>query len=83
MDEPTVGEQETISFGDALAELEGIVGSLESGALDLEESMGRYERGVALLQDLQARLRDAEQRVRMLVGELEGEEGDVGQASGP
>ncbi len=64
---------EEIPFGDGLAELERIVASLESGELDLEESLARYERGVALLRQLQARLTDAQQRVTVLLGELESE----------
>lgn len=58
-------------FSDSLAELESIVGALESGQLDLEDSLERYERGVALLRACQARLAEAEQRVTMLMGELE------------
>jgi exodeoxyribonuclease VII small subunit len=64
---------EEVSFGDGLAELERIVASLESGELDLEESLTRYERGVALLRQLQTRLTDAQQRVTVLLGELESE----------
>lgn len=60
-----------MAFGEALAELESIVGALESGQLELEESMSRYERGVALLRSLQGKLTDAQQRVTMLLGELE------------
>ena len=71
---------EEVSFGDGLAELEGIVASLESGELDLEESLTRYERGVALLRQLQARLTDAQQRVTVLLGELESEATDTDDA---
>jgi len=62
---------ETMRFSDALAELETIVSALESGQLELEDSIERYERGVALLRACQARLVEAEQRVTMLMGELE------------
>lgn len=62
---------EGIRFSDALAELETIVAALESGQLDLEDSLERYERGVALLRACQTRLSEAEQRVTMLMGELE------------
>ncbi len=62
---------EELRFGEALAELEGIVASLESGQLDLEESLARYERGVALLRACRAKLADAQQKVTMLMGELE------------
>ncbi len=60
-----------MKFGEALAELEGIVASLEGGQLDLEDSLARYERGVALLRACQAKLADAQQKVTMLMGELE------------
>jgi len=62
---------EELSFGDALSELESIVAQLESGQLELEESLRRYERGVGLLRSLQAKLADAQQKVTMLIGELE------------
>ena len=71
---------EDVSFGDGLAELERIVASLESGELDLEESLTRYERGVALLRQLQARLTDAQQRVTVLLGELESEASETDEA---
>jgi exodeoxyribonuclease VII small subunit len=62
---------EQLRFSEALAELESIVTALEGGQLDLEDSLERYERGVALLRACQARLAEAEQRVTMLMGELE------------
>jgi len=69
---------EKMRFSDALSELESIVSALESGQLDLEDSLARYERGVALLRACQARLAEAEQRVTMLMGELE--QDDTGEA---
>lgn len=60
-----------LAFGEAIAELEGIVAALEGGQLELEDSLARYERGVALMRALQAKLADAQQRVTVLVGELE------------
>jgi exodeoxyribonuclease VII small subunit len=65
---------EEMRFSDALAELESIVTALEGGQLELEESLARYERGVALLRACQSRLAEAEQRVTMLMGEVEGDE---------
>lgn len=65
-----------MSFGDALGELESIVVALEGGQLELEESLSRYQRGVELLQALQAKLADAQQKVTALIGELEGEVGE-------
>jgi exodeoxyribonuclease VII small subunit len=71
-----------LAFGDALAELEGIVGQLESGQLELEESLEKYERGVGLLKALQTRLTEAQQKVTMLIGELEVEESDAEEDGG-
>jgi exodeoxyribonuclease VII small subunit len=65
---------ETMRFSDALSELESIVSAIESGQLDLEDSLARYERGVALLRACQSRLAEAEQKVTMLMGELEADE---------
>ncbi len=59
-----------LRFSEALTELESIVAALEGGQLDLEESLARYERGVALLRACQAKLADAEQRVTTLMGEM-------------
>lgn len=71
---------EELSFGAALAELETIVRALESGQLELEEGLARYERGVALLRACQEKLAAAKQRVTMLIGELESEESQAGAA---
>lgn len=59
-----------LTFREAMDELEGIVRLLESGTLELEESLERYARGVALLSDLQQRLSGAEQRIEVLMGDL-------------
>lgn len=61
---------EELTFRQAMAELESVVGVLESGTLELEESLSRYERGVSLLASLQKRLNAAEQQIDVLMGEL-------------
>jgi exodeoxyribonuclease VII small subunit len=58
-----------LSFREASEELESIVRVLESNQLELEESLERYERGVALLRMLQTRLAEAQQKVTTLLGE--------------
>lgn len=64
---------EELSFKQAQEELESIVRSLESGTLELEDSLALYERGVALLRSLKTRLEAAEQKIDVLMGELEPE----------
>lgn len=61
---------EDLTFRRAMSELEDIVGVLESGTLELEDSLRKYERGIALLASLQKRLDAAEQQVEVLMGEL-------------
>ncbi|MDD6289972.1 MAG: exodeoxyribonuclease VII small subunit [Eggerthellales bacterium] len=59
-----------LTFRQAMAELTGIVNALESNTLELEDSLRQYERGVALLADLQARLTESQQRVDTLMGQI-------------
>ena len=65
-----------MTFREAMDELDGIVRRLESNTMELEDSLKAYERGVALIADLQKRLAEAEQKVEMLMGELSGEQED-------
>ena len=54
------------SFEEALVELEGLVESMESGELSLEDSIKTYERGVALGRVAMKALDEAQQRVQIL-----------------
>ena len=56
-----------LSFEQALAELEKIVGELESGRAELERSIDMYERGAALKAHCEARLAAARLRVEKIV----------------
>ncbi len=62
---------EELSFREAMTELDSIVALLESNTLELEESLMKYERGVALLAALRSRLNEAQQKVTVLMGELD------------
>ena len=62
---------EEMTCREAMSELEGIVGVLEGNTLELEDSLKSYERGVALLAALKKRLNVAQQKVDVLMGELE------------
>ena len=56
----------TMSFEDAMKELEAVVSRLESGNASLEDSIKLYERGAALRAHCEARLREAEERVEKI-----------------
>ncbi len=60
------------SFEEHLAEAEGIVRDLESGALPLEDSIGRYEKAVAALRRCHAILEAAEKRIEALTRRADG-----------
>lgn len=57
---------EKLSFEEALAQLEKIVGQLESGEAPLERSIELYERGTALKAHCEARLKAAEAKVEKI-----------------
>lgn len=56
----------SLPFEKALAELEGIVTRLESGKVDLEQSIAIYARGEALKKHCEALLKDAEARIEKI-----------------
>jgi len=63
----------------SLADLEAIVEQLESGELPLERSLKEFERGVRLSRECQGALKDAEQRVQVLMGGELQDFGDAGE----
>lgn len=76
METPDRKPIEELTFREAMAELDGIVRVLESNSLELEDSLQSYERGVALLRALQGRLDEAQQKVDVLMGEIEDDTDD-------
>ncbi len=64
---PEAAVVEGLSFEAALRELEDIVGKLEQGAVDLEDSIALYERGQALKMHCEAQLKAAESRLEKIV----------------
>jgi exodeoxyribonuclease VII small subunit len=62
-----------MSFEKALAELESIVGKLESGELPLDESLALFEQGVQLAKYLHGELGKAEKKIEILLKNKDGE----------
>ena len=58
----------------ALNDLENLVEELESGDLPLEKAMQKFEEGIKLTRGCQAALKDAEQKVKILLQSAGGEE---------
>jgi len=63
---PAPAGGESPSFEAALAELEKLVASMESGQLSLEQSIAAHKRGLELAQYCQAKLTLAQQQVQVL-----------------
>lgn len=63
---------EELTYKEASTELELIIRSLESGDMELEESLESYTRGVELLKSLRGRLAAAEQKVSILMQDVDG-----------
>ena len=57
---------EAMSFEDAMAALEQVVGALEKGDVPLDQSITLYERGAALKANCEARLKAAEEKVAQI-----------------
>ena len=74
-EKPAAAPIETMSFEAALRELEGIVGRLEQGEVDLEDSIALYERGQALKAHCEQKLKAAEGRLEKIVLGASGPEG--------
>lgn len=61
-----------LTYKEASMELELIIRSLEGGEMELEDSLESYTRGVELLRSLRTRLADAEQKVSVLLKDVDG-----------
>lgn len=55
-----------LSFEEAMAALEQVVGRLERGEVPLEESIALYERGDLLKMHCEAKLKAAEEKVELI-----------------
>lgn len=57
------------SFEASLNELEQLVETMERGELSLEESLSSFERGIKLTRTCQKAIKEAEQKVQILLQE--------------
>jgi exodeoxyribonuclease VII small subunit len=59
--------KKSVNFEKALGELEKLVEEMEQGKLSLEDSLKRFEKGIALTSDCQDALQKAELKVQELL----------------
>ena len=66
MPRKSTADKEPASYTDAVQQIEALVARLEAGQLPLEELLGEYQRGAALLAYCQQRLQAVQQQVQVL-----------------
>ena len=66
--------EKDMTFEAAMARLEEIVRALEGGSAGLDQSLGLFEEGIALVKLCNAKLEGAEQKVKLLAA---GEDGKI------
>jgi exodeoxyribonuclease VII small subunit len=65
-DKPAEKPVAEMTFEEAMAALESVVGQLERGDVALEQSIALYERGAALKAHCAAKLKSAEEKVELI-----------------
>ena len=66
--------KKSINLEKSLADLETLAEELESGDLPLDQAMKKFEEGIKLTRGCQAALKDAEQKVEILLKSAGGAE---------
>ena len=65
-------EKSKLNFEETMETLEKIVQELEKGDLNLDDSIAKFEEGVALSKNANKYLEEAEKKITMLVSDEEG-----------
>jgi len=66
--------KKAVNLEKSLADLETLVEELESGDLPLEKAMKKFEEGIKLTRGCQTALKEAEQKVEILLKSAGGEQ---------
>lgn len=61
-----MAEKKELNFEEAINQLEQIIHSIETNEIDLEVALSQYKEGMGLVKFCQDKLRDIEQKVKIL-----------------
>lgn len=61
-----MADTNTMTFENAISELESIVGEMENTEITLDVALSRYQQGVSLIKFCQSKLVEAEQQIKIL-----------------
>jgi exodeoxyribonuclease VII small subunit len=67
-----MAKEKTPTFEESVAQLEQIVAAIESGQIGLEDSLAKYEQGMALVKRCRGILDSAEKRIEQLTETKDG-----------
>ncbi len=67
-------KKKPVNLEKSLSDLEALIEELEGGDLPLDRAMKKFEEGIKLTRDCQAALKEAEQKVEILLKNAGGEE---------
>ena len=67
-----MAENKEKTFEEAMSRLEEIVRSLDGGTAGLDDSLGLFEEGIALVKFCNSKLDTAEQKIKILIGAPDG-----------
>jgi exodeoxyribonuclease VII small subunit len=70
MTQQNLAPVDSLTFEQAMDELDRLVRGMEAGDLSLDETIAAYRRGAELARYCQSRLANAEQEIRQLGGDL-------------
>lgn len=71
-----------LTFEQQLASVEALIDQMEGGGLPLEESMKRYEEGIAMLTAMEKELQTATQRLTVIRQKADGTDEEVPMEDG-
>ena len=69
-----MSDSKSVNLEKSLSDLEELVEELENGDLPLDKAMKKFEQGIKLTRSCQTALKDAEQKVDVLLRSAGGEE---------
>ena len=78
MDKAKKDETGELSFEEAISQLTEIVSAIETGRTSLQDSLGQYERGMALINRCKKILTAAEKRIEKISASAQNESKDGG-----
>ncbi len=84
-EEEQLEKQMELSVEESFAQLEDMVRKMESPDITLESSFSLYEQGMNLLKNVNTRLEEVEEKIRLIdensqvTGELDGKDGSDGK----